>query len=93
MLLLPPAPAALVLAGLAFATCAALSAAFRRRMAVLGPPGGVGAKERPETAAEGVLAPLLAGLGEAARGGEDWRDGVELAFWRKRYAQDKGEEE
>ena len=37
---LPPAPAALVLVGLAFATLSALSAAAFLLMAVLGPPGG-----------------------------------------------------
>lgn len=42
MLLLPPAPAALVLVGLALATLSALSAAAFLRIAVFGPPGGVG---------------------------------------------------
>ena len=42
MLVLPPAPAALVLAGLAFATLSCLSAAALRRIMVLGPPGGLG---------------------------------------------------
>lgn len=37
---LPPAPAALVLVGLAFATLSALSAAAFLLIAVLGPPGG-----------------------------------------------------
>ena len=37
---LPPAPAALVLVGLAFATLSALSAAAFLRIAVFGPPGG-----------------------------------------------------
>ena len=40
MLVLPPAPADLVLEGLALATLSALSAAAFRRMTVLGPPGG-----------------------------------------------------
>lgn len=40
VLLLPPAPAALVLVGLAFATLSALSAAAFLRIAVLAPPGG-----------------------------------------------------
>lgn len=40
VLLLPPAPAALVLVGLALATLSALSAAAFLRMAVLAPPGG-----------------------------------------------------
>ena len=68
VLLLPPAPAALVLAGLALATWAARSAAFRLRIAVFGPPGGDG---RLEAAADGVPGPLLAGFGEAARGEEE----------------------
>ncbi len=40
VLLLPPAPAALVLVGLALATLSARSAAAFRRIAVLAPPGG-----------------------------------------------------
>lgn len=40
MLELPPAPAALVLVGLAFATLSARSCAAFLRIAVLGPPGG-----------------------------------------------------
>ena len=47
MLLLPPAPAALVLVGRALATLSALSAAAFRRIAVFGPPGGVGEEGRP----------------------------------------------
>ena len=46
VLLLPPAPAARVLDGLAFAALSALSAAALRRIAVLGPPGGVGEEGR-----------------------------------------------
>ncbi len=42
VLLLPPAPAALVLAGRAFATLSALSAAAFLLIAVAGPPGGFG---------------------------------------------------
>lgn len=74
VLLLPPAPAALVLAGLAglaLATWAARSAAFRLRIAVFGPPGGVGENGRLEMAADGVPGPLPAGFGEAAREEED----------------------
>lgn len=41
---LPPAPAALVLAGLAFLTLSLWSAAARRRMAERGPPGGDAAR-------------------------------------------------
>ena len=47
VLLLPPAPAALVLVGRALATLSALSAAAFLRIAVLGPPGGVGDEGRP----------------------------------------------
>ena len=42
VLLLPPAPAARVLVGRALATLSALSAAAFLRIAVFGPPGGVG---------------------------------------------------
>lgn len=42
VLLLPPAPAALVLEGRAFATLSALSAAAFLLIAVAGPPGGFG---------------------------------------------------
>jgi hypothetical protein len=42
VLLLPPAPAARVLDGRAFATLSALSAAAFRLIAVAGPPGGLG---------------------------------------------------
>jgi hypothetical protein len=47
VLLLPPAPAALVLFGLAFAVFSARSAAAFRRIAVAGPPGGLGEDCRP----------------------------------------------
>ena len=52
VLLLPPAPAALVLVGRALAALSALSAAAFRRIAVFGPPGGVGEEGRP------VLVPM-----------------------------------
>lgn len=42
VLVLPPAPAARVLAGRALATLSCLSAAARLLSIVLGPPGGVG---------------------------------------------------
>jgi hypothetical protein len=42
VLLLPPAPAALVLLGLALALFSARSAAAFLRIAVAGPPGGFG---------------------------------------------------
>jgi hypothetical protein len=48
VLLLPPAPAALVLLGRTFATLSFWSAAALRRIAVLGPPGGVGDDGLPE---------------------------------------------
>lgn len=63
MLLLPPAPAALVLLGLALATLSFWSAAARRLIAVFGPPGGVGEEGRPEAV------PTLGELtGEEGRG-------------------------
>ena len=67
VLLLPPAPAALVLVGLALATLSALSAAAFLRIAVFGPPGGVGDDGRA------VLAPTDCAVltGELGRG-EDW---------------------
>jgi len=71
VLLLPPAPAALVLAGLVFATWEARSAAFRLRIAVFGPPGGVGVNGLLERAADGAAGPLPAGFGEDAREEED----------------------
>lgn len=55
MLELPPAPAALVLLGLAFATLSFWSAAARLLIAVFGPPGGVGLEGLPDTAATGLL--------------------------------------
>ena len=69
MLELPPAPAALVLVGLALATLSARSAAAFRLIAVLGPPGG----DR--------LRPLLtppAGEGEPGEEGcdEDYEESV-----------------
>lgn len=62
VLVLPPAPAALVLAGLAFATLSALSAAAFRRIAVLAPPGGDDGRA--------VLLPAEGGalIGELGRG-------------------------
>ena len=64
VLLLPPAPAARVLVGRALATRSALSAAAFLRMAVFGPPGGVGDKGRA------VVEPTDGELftGEPARG-------------------------
>ena len=63
---LPPAPAALVLVGLALAALSARSAAAFLRIAVFGPPGGD--RFRP------LLTPAEAGgeVGEVGRG-EDWR--------------------
>jgi hypothetical protein len=63
--LLPPAPAALVELGRAFATLSFWSAAARRLIAVLGPPGGVGEEGRP------LLEPIAAPgelTGEEGRG-------------------------
>ena len=66
VLLLPPAPAALVLDGRAFATLSALSAAAFLLMAVAGPPGGFG------EAGRAVVVPVVGELtGDAGRG-EDW---------------------
>ena len=70
---LPPAPAALVLVGLALATLSARSAAAFRLIAVFGPPGG----ER--------LRPLLtppAGEGEPGEDGcgEDYGQDVRVTF-------------
>ena len=61
---LPPAPADLVLVGLALATLSALSAAAFLLIAVFGPPGGE--RFRP------VLTPAEAGVaGGEEGGGED----------------------
>lgn len=72
VLLLPPAPAARVLEGRAFATCAALSAAVFRRMTALGPPGTEGDDCRAEERTS-RSEPEVAPAGEDARGDEDWR--------------------
>lgn len=66
VLLEPPAPADRVEVGLALAIFSFWSAAARRRIAVRGPPGGVGEEGRL------TLAPLAAApSGEEARG-EDY---------------------
>ena len=66
VLLDPPAPAALVLLGLAFALFSFKSAAARRLIAVAGPPGGFGDDGRPVEGPElGVF------TGEVGRG-EDY---------------------
>lgn len=67
VLLLPPAPAALVLVGLALATLSALSAAAFLRIAVFGPPGGVG-DDGCAVFEPAVCAELTGELGR----GEDW---------------------
>ena len=69
---LPPAPAALVELGLALATLSFWSAAARRRIAVFGPPGGVGDDGRPLLMAAGEL------MGEEGRG-EDCLVGWEVS--------------
>lgn len=56
VLVLPPAPADLVLLGLALAAFSARSAAAFRLMTVLGPPGGAGDAWRP------VVEPVLGGV-------------------------------
>lgn len=63
MLLLPPAPAALVLAGLALAILSALSAAAFLLIAVAGPPGALG--ETGRAVVEPVEGELI---GEEGRG-------------------------
>lgn len=73
VLLLPPAPAARVLDGLALATLSALSAAALRRIAVFGPPGGVGDDGRAVVEPTDGEAP-----GEEAPG-EDWADEISFA--------------
>lgn len=73
VLLLPPAPAARVLFGLALAIFSFWSAAARRRITARAPPGGGGESGRAP-----VLDPVAAGelTGEAGRG-ED------CMFWGK----------
>jgi hypothetical protein len=74
VLLDPPAPAALVLLGLALALFSFKSAAARLLMAVAGPPGGFGDEGRP------VDAPVVGvSTGEVGRG-EDIMSGFML--WR-----------
>jgi len=75
VLLLPPAPAARVLDGLALATLSALSAAALLLIAVAGPPGGLGEDGRPvvDAVEEGEL------TGDEGRG-EDWRKDVSSGF-------------
>lgn len=62
----PPAPAALVLVGRALAIFSFWSAAARRRMAVRGPPGGVGDEGRPRDE------PVAAPAGDEGRGDDCW---------------------
>lgn len=82
VLLLPPAPAARVLVGRAFATLSARSAAARRLIAVAGPPGAFG------EAARAVVLPVVGELtGEEGRGEEDCggtglADGSMQCGWR-----------
>ena len=66
MLLLPPAPAALVLEGRALATLSARSAAAFRLIAVAGPPGAFGEEGRA------VEEPVVGGelTGEEGRGAD-----------------------
>lgn len=79
VLLEPPAPAALVLVGRALAIFSFWSAAARRRIAVLAPPGGVGEEGRPPLT---PLADAAAFEGESDRG-EDW-DSFRLAHHGQR---------
>lgn len=75
VLVLPPAPAALVLLGRAFATLSFWSAAARLRIAVFGPPGGVGDEGLPLLWAIGPPGEFT---GDEGRG-EDWRTELVLA--------------
>lgn len=63
VLLLPPAPAALVLVGRAFATLSARSAAALRRRTVFAPPGGEEGR---------AVVPALDWRGGEEGGGEDY---------------------
>lgn len=76
MLLLPPAPAARVLVGRAFANLSARSAAAFRRIAVAGPPGGLG------DAGRAVVEPVDGEFtGDEGRG-EDYGDLISiLPLW------------
>lgn len=76
MLVLPPAPAALVLLGRTFATLSFWSAAALLRIAVFGPPGGVGDDGRPEFCTPGAF------TGDDARG-EDC-DGITVSHKQHR---------
>lgn len=75
MLLLPPAPAALVLEGRVLATLSALSAAAFLLIAVAGPPGGFG------DAGRAVVVPVVACefTGDCGRG-DDCRRIIVLVF-------------
>ena len=75
VLLLPPAPAARVLAGLLAAALSARSAAAFRRIAVFGPPGGVGDEGRA------VLEPTDCGgpTGELGAGDDYRKESVKIA--------------
>jgi len=78
VLVLPPAPAALVLLGLAFATLSALSAAALRLIAVAGPPGALAPRlSRSDFAlapvAMAVESWISPGGGEGDGEGEDYR--------------------
>lgn len=70
--LLPPAPAALVLLGLAFLTDSLWSAAARRLMAERGPPGGEAARAIDEEVPDLALLGLVSGpeSGPEVRGEE-----------------------
>lgn len=75
VLLLPPAPAALVLEGRALATLSARSAAALRRIAVAGPPGALGDEGRA------VVVPVEGDelTGDEGRG-EDWTRKCQCLF-------------
>lgn len=79
VLLEPPAPADRVLVGRTLAIFSFWSAAARRRMAVRGPPGGVGDEGRPGAAP--VAAP--AGMGDEGRGEDCRRKRVHISNSRE----------
>jgi hypothetical protein len=94
VLLLPPAPAARVLLGLAFATLSARSAAAFLLIADLGPPGGAGDDGRALLPVATAPVAVLGVTGEAGLG-DDWYrcQQCERESWRYRdYSRGRPEE-
>ena len=83
VLLLPPAPAARVLAGRVLATFSFWSAAARRRIWVRAPPGGGGGEDEEARLMDAPEA-APAGVGEDARG-EDCRSAVSKCQGRAKH--------